>query len=157
MAPKKKIVPPPADLAELDKVVTAQEEGRLVPIVNYDGTSPLGFSIRVAGPDSTRADEARAKMQAELVARESLEPLSPDERREQGLRYVARLVMGFEPRARLDGRDLEATEEDALKLFRRFRWIYKQVDDVAGRREDFLSAADSLSPKPSSDGSQETE
>lgn len=153
MAPRKKIAPP-ADLAELDKVVTAQEEGRLIPIFNYDGISPLGFSIRVAGPDSKRADDARAAMQNDLKDRESLEPLTREERLEQGMKYIARITMGFEPKAVLDGRPLQATEEDAMKLFRRFRWIYKQVDDVAARREDFLFDVDSPSPSASGDESQ---
>lgn len=149
MARKAKTVAPPADLSELDKVIEAQEEGRLIPIVNFDGVSPLGFSIRVAGPDSKMADAARQTMQQELIDRESLEPLTPDERRIQGMRYVSRITMGFEPQAILDGRPLENTPEDAFKLYNRFRFIYKQIDDVAGRREDFLSAVVSPSPTQS--------
>lgn len=154
MARKPKIAPPPADLAELDKVVEAQSTGKLIPILSFDGVSPLGFSIRVAGPDSPMADAARQMMQQELVDRESLEPLTLDERREQGMLYLSRITMGFEPAAILDGRQLQNTPEDALKLYRRFRFIYRQVDESAGKREDFLPEHDSPSPTQSESESE---
>lgn len=145
----KKKIAPPADLAELDRVVEAQETGILIPIMHVDGVSPLGFSVRVAGPDSSRAQRAREIMQQELVNRGSLEPLSPAESLEQGVRYLARITMGWEPQIKLDGKILEYSEENAVNLYNRFRFIRQQVDSKAGQRELFLSQSGETSSPPS--------
>ena len=48
----------PIDLSGFDDMVQRQEDGILVPIKGPDGRSSLGFSIKVAGPDSEKAQEA---------------------------------------------------------------------------------------------------
>lgn len=129
----------PDDLAELDQFVQAQEDGMLIPIFHMDKATSLGFSIRVAGPDSDRAAEAKQKMHDDLIARNNLEPLTPSERVAQANRYLARITMGWEPQIRMDGKDLEYNEENAFALYSRFRFIKEQVDNKAGLRDRFLS------------------
>lgn len=139
----------PADLSELDKAVAVQEEGIVIPILHMDGTSPLGFGIRVAGPDSERAIKARQIMSMEAIERESLEPLTSDERFVQGTKYLARISISFDGQAKLDGKVLGNTEEDFVKLYRRFRFIREQVDRGAAGREGFLLASETPSSAPS--------
>jgi hypothetical protein len=126
-----------ADLAEFDSLTKAQEEGIDVEIKGPDGKAPLGFSIKVAGPDSERAQAASDAIQQSLIEREDLDDLSAEERRANGLRYLAKLVISWTPFI-LDGGELECSEENAVKLFSRFPFIRLQVDHKAGRRANFL-------------------
>lgn len=139
----------PTDLSELDTVAQIQEEGIIVDLLNMDGVSPLGFGIRVAGPDSSRADKARDEAQAWLMARESIEPLSATEQAEQNILYLANVSIEIVGTAVLDKVPLTNTFEDFKKLYSRFRFIRQQVDVKAGRREGFLSASEKLSSSPS--------
>jgi hypothetical protein len=142
---------PPADLAELDPVVQQQEEGILVPIMNMDGRSPLGFSVRVAGPDSERAARERENWQTALMARGTVEALTPAERAEFSLNYLVGVTIGWGEgdRIQLDGNILEPTPENFRKLYVRFRFIREQIDLSAGNREDFLAASEKVSSEPS--------
>jgi hypothetical protein len=129
----------PKDLAELDAVTAAQEEGIEVPILHMDGKTPLGFSIRVAGPDSARADAAHERQRQELLARASTEPLTREELLAQGSRFLARISIAFVGRAILDSQVLEDREDDFFRLYQRFRFIRAQVDAEGSRRDRFLS------------------
>lgn len=51
------------DLASLDAAIKKQDEGIDIDIKGLDGKSPLGFSIKVAGPDSERAAKAHDEIQ----------------------------------------------------------------------------------------------
>lgn len=150
---RRKIRSAPADLSELDKLVTAQEEGIVVELFNMDGRSPLGFGIRVAGPDSERAAAARRMRAQEFVARQSLEPLSDDEEYVSGTRYLSRICIGFTAPAKLDGVFLQDREEDFYKLFQRFRFIRNQLDVGAANRESFLLSSETSSEEPSEEQS----
>lgn len=125
------------DLASLDAAIKKQDEGLDIDIKGLDGKSPLGFSIKVAGPDSERAAKAHDEIQQELVEREDLSELSLEDRRANGLRYLAKLVISWTPFI-LEGMELPCTEENAVKLFTRFKFIREQVDAKAGRRAAFL-------------------
>lgn len=151
---KRKVRAAPDDLSELDKVVEAQEEGVVVELFNMDGRSPLGFGIRVAGPDSERAASARRARAQEYVARQSLEPLSEDEEYLSGTKYLSRICVGFVGKAKLDGSFLQDREEDFFKLFQRFRFIRNQIDVGAANRESFLLSSEQSSETPSEEQPQ---
>lgn len=141
MAPKKKALSAPADLAELDELVQRQEAGVLVQIVNMDGRSPLGFGILVAGPDSDRALRAREKMaqsiQSIMLDKEA-EEVSEAERAPIELQFLADISIGFVGSATLDKAVLTDTPEDFAKLYRRFRFIRLQVERAHYDRSRFL-------------------
>lgn len=137
------------DLAQFDAAVQRQEDGILVPIVSMDGKTPLGFSIRVAGPDSARSTEALDAIQQELIEEASLDLPKPSDNAHRRLRYFAKVTMDFVPDARddgttpdyaivLDGEPLPFSEENAAKLYQRFRFIYLQVAAKADTRAAFL-------------------
>lgn len=137
------------DLAQFDAAVQRQEDGILVPIYGMDGKTRLGFSIRVAGPDSTRSTEALDAIQQELVEEASLETAKPSDNANRRLRYFAKVTMDFVPDQRADGTTPEVaivldkeplpfSEANAEKLYQRFRFIYQQVAAKADTRAAFL-------------------
>lgn len=127
---------PAVDLSASDGVVDAQEDGRVVLINGITDSKPLGFGIIVAGPNSSRAQMARDAMTRENIGRET--PPSQDEMYAQGTRYLARISIGFEGRAIMDGKVLEGNETDFYKMYARYAYIRRQVDDFQGRRDNFL-------------------
>jgi len=137
MATKKNVPTEPVDLASFDEMVQRQEEGISVPIMGPDGKSPLGFSIRVAGPDSSRAKEAQEDLADELIASENLTRLQAREVAERGLRFLAKVTLGWEPAIILDKQELAFSEENAIKLYTRYNFIKEQVDRAAGNRTRF--------------------
>lgn len=140
----------PIDLSSFDDMVKRQEEGVLVPIYGPDGKASLGFSIRVAGPDSERAQVALEALQQEIIEQESMQPPTQREIAQRRLRYFAKVTMDFVPDAqadgtvpevaiKLDGKPLPCTEENAIKLYERFKFILAQVKAKADTRSAFLN------------------
>lgn len=128
----------PIDLSAFDEVVKKQDEGITVDIVGMDGKSPLGLSIRVAGPDSERAQKAQEELADELIDQENLTRLKAKEAAQRGIRYLARITMGWEPAVVLDGKELAYSPENAEKVYARFKFIREQVDRAAGNRARFM-------------------
>ena len=135
----------PVDLAQFDEAVKKQGAGILVPILGMDGRTPLGFSIRVAGPDSDRAKQAQDDLSEELIDQQNMARMSARDAAQRGLRYLAKITMGWEkadgsdgPAIVLDGEALAYSEENAVKLYQRFAFIKEQVDRAAGSRARFL-------------------
>lgn len=126
------------DLAQFDEAVKRQNDGIAVPIKSMDGKTDLGFSIRVAGPDSEIATAAQEAMADELIEQENLTRVQAREAADRGLRYLAKITLGWEPKVVMDGQELAFSEENALKLYRRFKFIKEQVDRAAGQRSRFL-------------------
>jgi hypothetical protein len=153
MSTKKNTAPSdPVDLNQFDKMVENQEEGILIPIKGADGRSELGFSIRVAGPDSQRAQQALDVIQQELLDQEALEPATNSEAALRRMRYFAMVTMDFvaaeredgskpEHAMQLDGAPLPFSENNALRLYQRFRFIYQQVVAKADTRAAFLNGS----------------
>ena len=127
----------PVDLSSFDGMVQRQEEGILVPIMGPDGKSPLGFSIRVAGPDSARAREAQEELADELIEQEVATRLAARDMADRGFKYLSKVTLGWEPSIKLDGAELAYSEENAEKLYRRFNFVKEQVDRAAGSRARF--------------------
>lgn len=126
----------PFDLASLDTVVQAQESGIDIEIKGPDGKTPIGFSIRVAGPDSERSRKAIESITDEYLDREDASPTTAAELDRRGLLVLSKSVISWTP-IKLDGEDLVCSEENAQRLFVRFRFIREQVERKAGRRSAF--------------------
>lgn len=125
------------DLSSFDEAKKKHEEGIDVPILGPDGKSELGFTIRVAGPDSERAQKAQEELADELIEQENLTRLKAREAAQRGIRYLAKITLGWVPSVVVDGQDLAYSEENAEKLYRRHRFIREQVDRAAGNRARF--------------------
>ncbi|WP_018900423.1 hypothetical protein [Rhizobium sp. 2MFCol3.1] len=127
------------DLSTLDKAVQAQNDGIDVDIKGLDGKTPLGFSIKVAGPDSDRQRKAVDDLTDEYLDREDASHTTAAELDRRALQVLARSIISWTP-IKLDGQDLECTEENAVKLFTRFRFIREQVEKKAGKRASFAKS-----------------
>lgn len=136
------------DLAPFDDAIRRQEEGLEVQILGMDGKTPTGLVIRVAGPDSERARRAREALHQELVDTQRTTPLTPTEVSSRGARFLAKLTIGWSPNVKVDGEELGATEDNAFKVFERYRFIRQQIDNAAGDRSAFMPASPSSSATP---------
>lgn len=125
------------DLSSLDEAIRKQDEGIAVEIKGLDGKTPLGLVVKVAGPDSQRAQAAQEELADELIAEENLGRMSAGEATRRGIRYLARITLGWEPAVTLDGKEMGYSVENAEALYTRFRFIREQVDKAAGNRARF--------------------
>jgi len=127
------------DLSRFDAMQQAQEAGLDIEIRDPNGKK-VGFTIRVAGPDSTRQRKAIERMAADRLAAEDPTPLTPAELYDRQTRGLAIATLSWTP-FKLDGGVYEMTEENAYKLYRRFAFIRDQVSDRAGRRSAFFGSS----------------
>lgn len=124
------------DLAVYDDLQRRQEEGVDVPIKDPAGKD-LGFSIRVAGPDSKMQRAALRTLTSERLAQESTEEPTDEENRRREARGVALCTIGWSP-FKLDGGEYKFSVENATALYLRFPFIRSQVEFRAERRAAFL-------------------
>lgn len=129
------------DLSRFDAMQTAQEAGLEVEIRDPNGKK-AGFSIKIAGPDSTRQRKAIEKLAAERMASDDFTPLSPQELYDRQTRGLASATISWTP-FKLDGEVCDLTEENAYKLYTRYPFIRDQVAERAGRRSAFFVSSNS--------------
>lgn len=130
------------DLSRFDALQAAQEAGIDVEIRGPDNKK-LGFSIRIAGPDSTRQRRAIEKMAAERLASDDPTPLTAAELYDRQTRGLASSTISWTP-FKLDGGIYELTEESAYALYVRLPFIRDQVAERAGRRSAFFESLSSV-------------
>src|SRR3982750_2529974 len=109
------------DLSRFDAMQAAQEAGLDVEIRDPSGKK-LGFSIRIAGPDSERQRRAIEKMAAERLASDDPTPMAPAELYERQTRGFAIATISWTP-FKLDGDVFPFSEENAYILYNRFPFI----------------------------------
>lgn len=153
MAPKK-TAKPVVDLAEYDSLQTKQEEGLDVEIKDPAGR-PIGFTIKVAGPDSERQRDAQQGFVDQRVASMKTGSFDSDELKALHLHVVTESTIGWSEFV-LDGKKFPFSVENAKVLYVRFPWIREQVDLVAGSRARFLTPSDGSLAKPSGAPSEES-
>lgn len=132
----------PFDLSAFDGLVAAQETGIDVEIRGPDGKKlgKDGFTIRMAGPDSSRFKAAEEELRQEMI--DSKDVLSESEipraeLEEKKLRILAKCTISWSP-VLLDGAPIECTEANAAKLYARHPFIRDQVIGAAGGRRSFM-------------------
>ena len=124
------------DLDAFDSVIKRQNDGMPVEIKAMDGKTPLGLTITIAGPDSDFAQTAREELQDEAVDAETFR-LSPKDMDERGLRYLAKVTLAWSAPIRMGGVDLPLNEENAMAVYRKYRFIREQIDRKANNRALF--------------------
>jgi len=135
----------PLDLSGVEAAIQRQDEGTDVEIVGLDGKTPLGLTIRVAGPDSERAQRAQEALADEMVAAgNAATKLKARDATARGIRYLAEITIDWAPAVKLGGEELAYSAANAAKLYERFRFIREQVDRAAGDRGRFMTR----SPRP---------
>ena len=136
------------DLSPFDDALRRQEEGAEIAILSMDGKTLTGLVIRVAGPDSERARRAREALHQELVDAQRTTPLTPAEVSSRGARFLAKLTVGWSPNVKVDGDELSASEENAFKVYERYRFIRVQVDNGADRSAFMPASPRSSATRP---------
>ncbi|MBZ9600755.1 hypothetical protein [Phyllobacterium chamaecytisi] len=124
------------DLSAFDGLNEAQENGIDIEIKDPSG-QPIGISIKIAGPDSSKQKKAVQALTNERLAAEDMAPVTAQDIETNTLKILASSVISWTPIV-LDGADLPCSEENALRLFARFPFIREQVEKKAGKRAGFM-------------------
>jgi len=140
-----------SDLSELDAMQTAMENGIEVPILDPTGKKSMGFSIRIAGPDSKLQKQIQRELTDERLNSDDPSPLKAQDIEDRKLRSLARLTLGW-GEFKLDGGIYPFNEANAFSLYTRFPFISDQVEAKAGRRAAFLEVSKRDSADQSSVG-----
>lgn len=131
------------DLGLLDENLQLQEEGIPVEIMGPTN-KPTGLVITIFGPDSTRAQSASRELQKEIeveAAKEgNIDLDNPEAQRRRQLSYLAKLTKGWNAPPRVDGENLEFSEENAKRLYSKYPIIEAQVRFKADRRGSFIKS-----------------
>lgn len=130
----------PKDLAQFDDLQKKQEAGIDVEINGPDG-KPLGFSIKIAGPDSERQRKASEEIMDERLLSDSAAPANAADLTRARVQGLAKSTISWTP-FKLDGGEYAYSEENAQKLYVRFPWLREQVEAKAGRRAAFMKPSD---------------
>ena len=130
------------DLSAFDAAVKRQEQGIEVDILGPDGETPIGLKIKVAGPDSQRAQKAQEELADGLLEKQArkgkIARVKPAEARKRGIMYLARVTIGWSPAVKLDGKELAYSVENAERLYTALPFIREQVDEAGGDRARFM-------------------
>ena len=126
------------DLSDIEASISRQDEGIDVALVGLDGKTPLGITIRVAGPDSARAIAAQEAQTDELLERQDASKPTAKQLAERGVAYLARVTIGWSPNIVIESEERAYSEENAVLLYTRLRFIREQVDRAAGNRARFM-------------------
>jgi hypothetical protein len=141
------------DLNEID-VKAIAETGTSVVITHPYSNEPIGIEIDVVGLDSEAAQAVlRRQRNKELDRQAKHKPLTLEDQDHNGVELAAAITRGWrswpedEDREDADvaehivwnGDELKATESNALKVYRKHRWIAAQVIEAAGDKSRFLA------------------
>ena len=124
------------DLANLDTTKTA-EEGAELSLIHPSTGEDMGIFLRLAGVDSptyTRAMRASADRLAKAFIRNKF---SSEENEREYLDLLARVTLAWRG-VIIDGQTVPCTRENALALYRRFKWIGDQVKEFIADRSNYL-------------------
>lgn len=132
------------DLSAFDAATKRQEQGIEVDILGLDGETPIGLKIKVAGPDSQRAQKAQAELADVRFEKQAKKGkaafrIKAAEARDQQIQYLARVTIGWEPPiVNLGGTEIKCSPENAEILYRAHPFIREQVQETSDDRERFM-------------------
>lgn len=152
MAPRKNKTAEPVDLADFDSMQTAQEDGVDVVIKDPRGKD-LGFTIRVAGPDSDRQKDAQQSFVDQRIADQKSGPFDSDELIALSIHVLAASTIDWSPFV-MDRKPLEYSYENAKRLYLRFPFIRDQIQAAAGSRARFLQPSGTSSGSASDESTE---
>jgi|WetSurMetagenome_2_1015567.scaffolds.fasta_scaffold29245_3 hypothetical protein len=138
------------DLKQLD-TKTASNEGRECVIKHPDTGLDTDIKINLAGIDSDLFQEMNDDLKREI--REKLKrnkefELTPDEERDRDYKRMARATLGWSG-IQEDGKDLAFSYDNALRVYRDFPIIFRQVLAFVGGEGNFLPQFKKSSSKAS--------
>jgi hypothetical protein len=138
------------DLKQLD-TKTASNEGRECVIKHPDSGLNTDIKITLAGVDSDLFQEMNDDLKREI--REKLKrgkefDLTPEEERERDYKRLAKATLGWSG-VEEDGKDLAFSHDTALRVYREFPVIFRQVLAFVGGEANFLPQSKKSSVKAS--------
>jgi hypothetical protein len=137
-----------ADLAEFDRYVDGQEEGIPVELLKPDFVTPLGVTIRVAGPDSKLRRKAVAEIIAAASKAQNSATIGPEWDEKFWFEVFVKTTTSWAPNFSLGGEELECNEANARKVYDRYRFIYDQIKTRANNRAAFYASLATPSVEP---------
>lgn len=129
------------DLSQFDSLAATQEGGVDVEVKGPDGRTPLGLTIRVAGPDSARQRAAYEEIANARLASESTDPISAADIRRNTISVLSRATVSWTPNPIVDGAELECSADNAAKVYQRYPFILDQVRVRAENRAAFTKGS----------------
>lgn len=140
------------DLNDID-VQAIAEAGTSVEIRHPYSGVPIGIEIDVVGLDSDAAQVVIRRQRNKAIEREAKrKTITPEEQDQQAIELAAAITRGWrswdedlereeaevEEHVVWNGEELSATESNAMKVYRKHRWIAAQVIEAAGDKSRFL-------------------
>ena len=129
----------PFDLASLDSMMKAQEEGVEVNIYHPGTGEDLGIVVKVAGPDSKRVHDARRAISDQRLKQRRLQPMTAAEVDREMIVLLSESILDWRGVV-VSGQNIEYSREAARRLLERFPFIREQIEKVVGDRRDFIKS-----------------
>lgn len=123
-------------MIDLDKFATVDEID--VEIKGPDRRTPIGLTIRIAGPDSDRQRKAADAITNERLADENAAPLTADDIRKRTIEVLAKATVSWSPDVKVGGEDLQCSEANARLVYEMYPFILEQVRAKAENRAAFI-------------------
>lgn len=125
------------DLSEVIKSAEAQDAGHVFELLDPVSGDPTGLKLRIVGPDSKVAKDARLAVEKE-VARLSARRggITAEDRDRLMEDLYATLVIGWDVKEK--GKAVPFSKEALLRLLRAGTWVRAQVDAFAGDRGPYF-------------------
>lgn len=95
------------------------------------------MTIRLTGQDSPQYRQAMAQLQA-LISKRRGNRLSPGDMEEHVLRTLTACTLGWVLELDAEDGDLAFSQDAALDLYRKLRWLREQADEWVNDRSNFL-------------------
>lgn len=136
------------DLSQFDDLASTQEAGIAVEIKGPDRRTPLGLTITIAGPDSSRQKLAVHEILNARLASEDAAPQSAADIERNQTAVMAKATISWSPNPKFDGKEWECNADNATALYRKYPFILEQVRAKADNRAAFTKGSSTSSVEP---------
>jgi hypothetical protein len=127
------------DLKDFDVAAASELGSELTLLHPTKNDTPLDIKIMLAGPDSKRARDAERSIQDQIVKDAADGKLVGDDALFERLaaERIASITLGWTG-IEWGGVPFPFSFDNAVKLYTERRWIRTQVENFAGRRDNFF-------------------
>ncbi|KQZ50736.1 hypothetical protein ASD54_11045 [Rhizobium sp. Root149] len=125
------------DLNDILKSAADQNAGHQFELLDPVGGNPTGLKFTIAGPDSERARNANAKLEAALtkLTSRSSGRVSTDDRTRLVIDFLFDVTVSWD--VKQGGKKLELTREHFGRVLGAASWVRAQVDTFAADRSPY--------------------
>ena len=129
------------DLSAFDTLASTQETGIDIDIKGPDRRTTLGFTIRVAGPDSDRQKAAYRDITNARLAAEDAAPMSAADIEKNIVTVLSRATISWTPNPKFGGEEKECTVDNVAAVYKAYPFILEQVRAKAENRAAFTKGS----------------